>query len=619
MKNHKSLSIGKKIYIAFLFEVLVLLLYGTFSGVSMNNLSSGYEQVFEKCTDKSILLGKLQAAHLEYAIQMGRLVCDSSNSLETSVNTQSVDVSTEECEEIIDTIKAGLSDSERIGKMDSIKEKIKKESDYNAQALSLLESKKFDEAILLYETSVITLEEDIDDDITELIELFDQYNVTGRTSVADYANNIRMQSIVAIIIIAIIVLIIAGAFVRAIQRPVTKLVEHAQNLAVGNIEVEKMKKTSNDEIGKLIECFNAITDRMKWEVDIAGRVAVGELTMEVEPKSDKDQLGKALKKMVDGNNMILGGIRESAHQVDTGSQQVAIASQSLAQGSTEQASAIQQITASIVDITEHTKTNAEDAAAAEKRVIKTKANAQEGNAEMKKMLVAMKDIAESSENISKIIKTIDDIAFQTNILALNAAVEAARAGEHGKGFAVVAEEVRNLAAKSAAAASETAEMIEDSIEKTRNGSEIAEKTAEKLSGIASDVDEIVHIIGNISKASNEQATALSQVDQAVTQVSTVVQNNSATSQQCAAASEELSNQAQSLKENVAAYKLKNSSSDYIERGYDSTKSFSVNHDIDLGSGYQQHNIPDASDFAGSSNYSDNESIISLEDNGYSKY
>lgn len=239
----------------------------------------------------------------------------------------------------------------------------------------------------------------------------------------------------------------------------------------------------------------------------------------------------------------------------TSSSQVASASEALAQGSTEQASAIEEITSSITDIAEKTKVNATNATEASDLMHNAIDYVNKGNEQMEGMMSAMDDINKSSESISKIIKVIDDIAFQTNILALNAAVEAARAGDAGKGFAVVAEEVRNLAAKSAAAAAETAELIESSISKVEAGSKIADDTAQALVSITDGVTQSEKIVNNIAEASNYQATAVAQINQAINQVSQVVQTNSATSEECAAASEELSGQAIHMRDMLSIYNL----------------------------------------------------------------
>ncbi len=347
---------------------------------------------------------------------------------------------------------------------------------------------------------------------------------------------------------------IASLLIKVIEKSVKQLSDAAKDIAMGRVDIE-MVKYNNDEFGDLVDEYTEVIENIKYQAKIAEEVSHGNLTITVNPKSPEDLLGNSLKQLVEDNFHILSNIKEVGNQVTTNSSQVAGASQSLAQGSTEQASAIQQITASIDEIAEKTKQNADEANSAAELVSQAIKDVKYGNSQMHDMMEAMADINRSSESISKIIKVIDDIAFQTNILALNAAVEAARAGEAGKGFAVVAEEVRSLAAKSAAAASETAELIEDSISKVNTGSRLADDTAKALETITGVVQKSEVIINGIADSSNYQATAVSQINQAITQVSQVVQTTSATSEECAAASEELSNLAARMHELLSSYNL----------------------------------------------------------------
>jgi methyl-accepting chemotaxis protein len=384
------------------------------------------------------------------------------------------------------------------------------------------------------------------------------YTTATQIAVAEdpmsYVNHYAEYLLVQFIISMVIIIWLAVLITKRISVSLRILSEGAQEIAKGNVDVT-FQKVSNDEFGKLMDEYQIVIDNIKTQAKVAEEVAGGNLCVEVVPNSDQDLLGISLKNMVEKNQSTLGHISDSAYQVSTSSSEVANASEALAQGSTEQASAIEEITASISDVAGKTKENAQEASNAADLVEHALENVHKGNEQMGEMMNAMKNINDSSESISKIIKVIDDIAFQTNILALNAAVEAARAGEAGKGFAVVAEEVRNLAAKSASAAAETAELIEDSIHKVTAGSKIAEETAEALGEITKAVEESEGIIHGISEASNYQATAIAQINQAIDQVSQVVSNNSATSQECAAASMELSQQASKMQELLSTYQL----------------------------------------------------------------
>ena len=242
-------------------------------------------------------------------------------------------------------------------------------------------------------------------------------------------------------------------------------------------------------------------------------------------------------------NRISKGLYDGAAQVASASKQVSSSSQSLAEGASEQAASLEETSSSLEEMASMTKQNAENATQADRLMQETNQVVGRANDSMVKLTASMQDISHASEETSKIIKTIDEIAFQTNLLALNAAVEAARAGEAGAGFAVVADEVRNLAMRAADAAKNTADLIEGTVKKVKEGSELVEGTAGAFLEVAQSSQKVGELVTEISAASNEQSEGIDQVSRAMNEMDKVVQQNAANAEESASASEEMNAQA----------------------------------------------------------------------------
>ena len=358
--------------------------------------------------------------------------------------------------------------------------------------------------------------------------------------------------------------LLAGGFIqfvliKRIVKPIVQMTGAAEKIAIGDTEVD-LTHESADEIGSLAHAFRQMKQSLSEKQQLSREMAAGNFSIDVHVLSERDGLGVSMRTLVEKMSDSLSQVRTAVNEVSSGTCQIADASQTLSQGATETAASLEQISASATEIGSQAKHNAETAAQANQLATMAKEAAETGSKRMQGLNSSMAAITESSAQIAKIIKTIDDIAFQTNILALNAAVEAARAGRHGKGFAVVAEEVRSLAARSAKAARETADLIEGSKNRVDEGNRIAKETAEALAEIVNGIVKVGDLVGEMAAASNEQAQGIAQISQGLGQIDQVTQQNTATSEETAAAAEELSGQADELRALISQFKLKQAES-----------------------------------------------------------
>ena len=358
----------------------------------------------------------------------------------------------------------------------------------------------------------------------------------------------------------VIMAYIVTKIMRAIITPLNKIRLAVEDLANGDFSSE-LEYDSNDEFGitcKLIkESFNELKQDITAISKYMDLISNGDLSFKTEKtfKGELSYIETSIDNLVDNMNRSFNTIMISSSEINSSAEQVSAGAQSLAQGSTEQASSIEELSATIAEITDQVNSNSENAIDAKNISKQTGESMQNALADMNEMVSSINNISDTAENIEKIIKVINDIAFQTNILALNAAVEAARAGEAGKGFAVVADEVRNLAGKSADAAKETTNLIEESINAVNDGQDVAKRAFEKFESVVLQTEKVVNKISDIAEQSEKQANNISQIAIGIDQISAVVQTNSATSEESAATAEELTSQANILYNTMQQFKL----------------------------------------------------------------
>lgn len=406
-------------------------------------------------------------------------------------------------------------------------------------------------------------------DVSEV--LADALDSTGaqsdKAAAQKYHNSIIVQIIATLLLAIFSVVSLATAIImgkrltKSIVEPLTEIENASKEISEGNLHIE-INYTANDEIGQVAASLRSSIQKIAAYIDdidyVMESMAAGNFNVDFSNEfiGDFKNIKVSLNHFTSKISESLEEIGEVSNLVSSGSMQIAGAAQTLAEGATDQAGIVQELSATVSSITQRITDNAKNAIEISKEVGDVAVSISKENEKMQDVVKAMETISKTSKEISNIISTINDIASQTNLLALNASIEAARAGEAGKGFAVVADQVSLLASQSADAAKNSTQFIEASLRAVEEGKVIADTAARELIEVVDNANSITNKVDSIATASNEQAEAVKQIDVGIEQIAQVVETNAATAEESSASSEELTSESQSLKDLIHQFQLK---------------------------------------------------------------